>query len=123
MLIIGVTIATIAGSGILAVGVLYLAIPRTMAANFGLPVVPGAHATPWLRLKGIRDLATGIAAFVLLLAAEPHVLAGALLAFAIVPVGDAMTILGAGGSRQAALFIHGSTASLMLVGAGALLLA
>lgn len=54
--------------------------------------------------------------------AEPHVLAGALLAFTIVPLGDALTILGARGSRQVALLIHGSTAALMLAGAGAWLL-
>lgn len=123
MLIIGVAVATIAGLGILVIGVLYLAIPQTMAANFGLPIVPDAQATPWLRLKGIRDIATGIAAFVVLLNAEPYVLAGTLLAFAIVPLGDAMTILVARGSRHAAVFIHGSTAVLMFVGAGALLLA
>ncbi len=122
MLITGMTIAALAGLAILAVGVLYLVIPHAMAASFGLPNVPAPDATPWLRLKGIRDLATGVTAFVLLVFAERPVLAAALLAFTIVPLGDAMTILGAGGSRQAALSIHGSTAALMLIGAGALLL-
>lgn len=41
MLIAGTTIAALAGLGILAIGVLYLAIPQAMAANFGLPIVPG----------------------------------------------------------------------------------
>lgn len=123
MFITGMAITALAGLGILAIGVLYLAIPQAMAVNFGLPVVPDPDATPWLRLKGIRDLATGIVAFVLLLTAERHVLAGCLLAFTIVPLGDALTILGARGSRPVALLIHGSTAALMLAGAGALLLA
>lgn len=122
MLIAGTAITVVAGLGILAVGVFYLVIPQTMAANFGLPIVPGPDATPWLRLKGIRDLATGIVAFVLLLTADPHVLAGCLLAFTIVPLGDALTILGARGSRQAAWLVHGSTAALMILGAGALFL-
>lgn len=122
MLITGMAIAALAGLGIFAVGVLYLAVPQTIAASFGLPILPEPEATPWLRLKGIRDLATGVAAFALLFSAERHVLAIALLAFAIVPFGDAMTILSARGSRQAALLIHGTTVTLMLIGAGALFL-
>ncbi len=123
MLFIGMTIAATAGLGILVVGFLYLAIPGAMAANFGLPIVPHPEATPWLRLKGVRDVATGVAAFVLILVADPQILAAVLLAFAIVPLGDAATILIAKGSRSAALLIHGTTAVLMLLGAGALLMA
>ncbi|OAV52982.1 hypothetical protein A6F49_00840 [Enteractinococcus helveticum] len=55
----GYVIAAKAGLGILIVGILYLDIPRQMARNFGFNEVPGANSIPWLRLKGIRDFATG----------------------------------------------------------------
>jgi len=33
-----------------------------IAATFGLPSLPTVDATPWLRLKGVRDLTTGAVA-------------------------------------------------------------
>ncbi|MPV35761.1 DUF4267 domain-containing protein [Georgenia subflava] len=119
----GMAIAGLAGVGILIVGLCYLATPRAMAASFGLPTLPEADATPWLRLKGIRDLTTGVVALVLLVLADPHVLAWAVIAFALIPLGDAVTVLRAGGSRAAALGIHGTTVVVMLVGAALLLAA
>ncbi|MGH7366912.1 MAG: DUF4267 domain-containing protein [Candidatus Rokuibacteriota bacterium] len=116
-------IAGAAGLGILIVGVLYLLRPRTMAASFGLPVLPSRDATAWLRLKGIRDLATGVVAGVLIATASSGVLGGALAAFAIIPIGDALTILRANGERMAAFAIHGLTAAIMLTGSGLLLAA
>lgn len=123
MYVAGMTITALAGLGILTIGILYLTIPRTMAGSFGLPSVPDANATPWLRLKGIRDLATGIVAIILLLTAPTNVLAWTVAAFAIIPAGDAVTILRAGGSRRAAIGIHGVTAALMFAGAAALFIA
>lgn len=117
----GTAIATVAGAGIFVVGALYLLMPRRMAGNFGLPVVPQEDATEWLRLKGIRDLATGIVAGVLILSAAPQVLGAAMAAFAVIPIGDATTIVRAGGSRAAALGIHGATAIVMLAGSVLLL--
>ena len=123
MTIAGTIIATIAGIGIFAVGVLYLTKPRMMADNFGLPHIPHESATPWLTLKGLRDLATGVVAGVLIVSAPSPVLGWAVLAFAIIPIGDAISILVARGSRAAALGIHGATAAAMVVGAVLLLAA
>lgn len=123
MLEAGMAITGLAGLGILVIGTLYLVTPRGMAANFGLPSVPEPQGTPWLRVKGIRDSATGVAAFVLLLTASPHTIALALVAFCIIPAGDALIIVLSGGSRRTAWAIHGSTAALMLVGATMLWLA
>ena len=113
----GLVIAALAGVAIAAIGILYLVRPRTMAAAFGLRVLPHEDATPWLRLKGIRDLTTGVVAGVLLLLAPPTVIGWILLAFAIIPVGDAATVLAARGDAKAAWGIHGTTAAIMIVGA------
>jgi hypothetical protein len=113
---IGLATAALAGLAITVVGILYLARPRAMAATFGLSVLPQAEATPWLRLKGIRDLTTGIVAGTLLLTAPPSVVGWVLLAFTVIPVGDAATVLAARGNAGAAWGIHGTTAAVMLVG-------
>ncbi len=120
MLLLGMVITAIAGTGIFVIGFLYMVRPLEIAANFGLPSLPGPGSTAWLRIKGIRDIATGVAAFVLLLTASPPTIAWALLAFCIIPLGDALTVLFSGGSRKTALAIHGSTLALMLFGVVAL---
>lgn len=117
----GLIIAGLAGLGILVIGLGYLARPRAMAGTFGLPTLPQTEATAWLRLKGIRDATCGVVAAVLLLTAPAGVIGWAVLAFAIIPVGDAVTILRARGAAGAAWGIHVPTAALMLVGAALLL--
>lgn len=112
----GLGISALAGAAIAALGIFYLVRPRMVAASFGLPVLPHDEATPWLRLKGVRDLTAGIAAGVLLLTAPPDVIGWVLLAFTLIPLGDAATVLGANGKAWAAWGIHGTTAALMLVG-------
>lgn len=112
----GLVVAALAGVAITAIGVLYLVRPRMIAATFGLPSLPQEEATPWLRLKGIRDLATGVVAGTLLLTAPPIVIGWILLAFTLVPIGDAATVLTARGNARAAWGIHGTTAAVMLVG-------
>lgn len=109
-------IAVVGALGILTIGLLYLVMPRAMATSFGLPSIPAAEATAWLRLKGIRDLTTGIVAGLLIAIASPVVVGAVVLAFAIVPTGDALTVLRAKGSVGAALGIHGATAAVMVCG-------
>lgn len=116
MVTAGLLIAALAGIAIATIGVLYLVRPRAVATAFGLPALPEEDATPWLRLKGIRDLTTGIVAAILLLLAPPPVIGWILLAFAIIPIGDAATVLAARGDAKAAWGIHGSTAAIMIVG-------
>lgn len=120
MLTAGMAIAGLAGLGIFVIGVLYLVTPRRIAAGFGLPSLPGRDATSWLRVKGIRDSATGVAAFALLLTAPPGTIAWVLVAFSLIPAGDAFVVLRSGGPRAIALGVHASTAAFMLLGAAAL---
>lgn len=54
-------------------------------------------------------------------AVQSRVLGWAVIAFAIIPLGDAITVLRAHGSRAAALGIHGATAAVMLLGSALLL--
>lgn len=117
----GLIIAAVAGVAIFIIGLCYMTVPRAMATNFGLNVLPESGATPWLRVKGIRDTVTGVVAGVLLLTATPTVLGWCVLAFTLIPIGDAAIVLGANGNRSAAWGIHGTTAVLMILGAVLLL--
>jgi hypothetical protein len=118
----GIVIVALAGLGISIVDLLYLLTPQSMAANFGLPSIPGEDSNAWLRVKGIRDFATGVVAGVLIIAASSTVLGWAVLAFTIIPIGDALIVLRSGGRRAAVIGIHGLTAALMLLASGLLLI-
>lgn len=117
----GLVIAALAAVGILTIGMLYLVAPRTVANNFGLPSVPPEHDTSWLRLKGVRDVTTGLIAGVLLLVATPDVVGWVLLTATLIPLGDAATVLASRGNKMIAWSVHGTTAAVMLIGAGLLL--
>lgn len=119
--LVGMLIAGLSGLAIAAIGAIYLVAPRRAATGFGLPSLPQESATPWLQLKGLRDLATGVVAGVLLLTAPIPTLGWALLAFTLIPAGDALVVLRSGGRRGMAWGVHGGTASLMAVGAVLLL--
>ncbi|WP_019632428.1 DUF4267 domain-containing protein [Actinomadura atramentaria] len=117
---VGTAIAVAAGLGIGYVGLSYLIAPGSTAPSFGLPAWPHGEAEAFLRLKGVRDLASGLITFALLARGEHRALGWTFLATAVIPAGDALTILTNHGSTAAALGIHGLTAAAVALG-GALL--
>lgn len=123
------TISGLIGVAIIFLGARFLFAPQAAAAGYGVPVeAPGAHplsATPypWLYVKGIRDIASGLFTFILLIAREPHVLGAFMAAATIIPVVDAAIVLRSGGTRATAFGIHGVTAAVMLAVSVALLVA
>lgn len=62
----------------------------------------------------MRDIASGVFIFILLVAATPQVLGWFMLAAAGIPVGDALIVLRSNGPKAAAYGIHGATAVVML---------
>jgi len=118
------------GAGIIFIGARFLVVPQAAATGYGVLAAPvGAqnHAVspyPWLYVKGMRDIASGIFIFILLAnRAAPHLLGAFMAAASIIPVGDAVIVLRSGGTRAAAFGIHGATAAVMLAASAALLLA
>jgi hypothetical protein len=75
----------------------------------------------YLSAKGIRDIASGLFAAILIAYGSAHPLGWFMLAAAIIPIGDAAIVLRRGGSRAVAFGIHGSTAAAMLIISGLLL--
>ena len=60
-------VALLAAIGIIGIGVMYLLQPRVMTHNFGLPLPEeGRNIVWWLRLKGSRDIASGLVVLALM---------------------------------------------------------
>ncbi|MGY2047528.1 DUF4267 domain-containing protein [Methylobacterium sp. JK268] len=113
---LAVGVALLAALGIIAIGILYLAAPWTATRSFGLPLPEeGAHVTWWLRLKGVRDVVSGLAVLAVLAWLGSRAAGLILLVEAVIPVGDMLLILAARGSGRRAIGMHGLTAVLMIL--------
>ena len=107
---------------IIIIGARFLLAPRPSAAGFGVDVGPDAgRARACLAGKAVRDIGSGLIAFVLIVAAARQALGMFMLAAAVIPVGDALIVLRYNGPRILACAMHGGTAAVMLVIAALLL--
>jgi hypothetical protein len=113
-----ITVALLVALGIIAIGAMYLSNPRLATQSFGLPLPEeGTNIAWWLRLKGVRDIVSGLVVLGLMVWGGPRMVGLALLIEAIIPVGDMSLILAANGSTKRALGMHGLTAALMILAA------
>jgi hypothetical protein len=111
-------VVLLVSAGIIVIGVIYLFNPRAAAQGFGLPPPEsGAHTTWWLRLKGVRDIVSGLVLLAMMMWSDPHSVGIVLLVQALIPLGDMTLVLGAKGSRGHAFGVHGVTAALMVAAA------
>ena len=111
-------VALLVALAIIAVGVMYLFSPRAATQSFGLPLPEeGENIAWWLRLKGVRDIVSGLLVLALMVWGGPRMVGIALMIEAIIPLGDMSLILAAQGSTKSAFGIHGLTAVLMIVAA------
>jgi len=102
-------------AGIIVIGSFYLLSPERISGSFGLkPPASDADTRAWLRPKGIRDVASGLVLLTMMLTADSRLVGIALLALAIIPLGDMIIVLGSGGSKSRAFSIHGVTCAVML---------
>ncbi len=111
-------VALLLALAIIGVGTLYLLSPMTATRSFGLPLPQdGANIAWWLRLKGVRDIASGLILLAFMAWGIPRGIGIVLLVEAIIPVGDMLLVLAAKGSARSALGIHGLTAVVMILAA------
>ena len=109
-------VAALVAVGIIVIGCFYLASPQRVSGSFGLkPPAPDADTRAWLRLKGIRDVASGLVVFATMLATDNRTVGIVLLVLAIIPFGDMSNILGSGGRKATAFSVHGVTCAVMVV--------
>ena len=103
---------------IIGIGMQYVASPATATRSFGLPLPEaGANIAWWLRLKGVRDIGSGLVLLAVMAWVGPRAVGIVLLVEAIIPFGDMLLILAAKGSAKRAFGIHGVTALLMILAA------
>ncbi|GAA2695267.1 MULTISPECIES: DUF4267 domain-containing protein [Actinosynnema] len=123
MQLFAVVLTVAAALGIIVIGALYLLVPHRVASAFGLPAWPEEPGeTGWLNLKGVRDVVSGLVILIPLILGHPDLTGYVLLAAALTPLGDMLTILRHKGNRTLAYGMHGGTAVVVAL-AGALLLA
>jgi hypothetical protein len=97
-------------AAIIVIGCFYLIAPERMTGSFGLkPPASDADTRAWLRLKGIRDVVSGLVVLTMMLTTDTRSVGIALLVEAIIPFGDMSIVLGSGGSKSKAFSIHGVT--------------
>jgi hypothetical protein len=114
--IIGSVLAGLIGAGIFFIGASYFWAPQ-VASGFGIPRVPVADPgfQSWIRVKGVRDIASGLFIAVMLANGSAHLLGWFILAATFIPVGDALIVLRSKGPKSAVYGIHGATALVMVV--------
>jgi hypothetical protein len=119
---IPLALAVLVSVGIIVIGCFYLAAPERILGGFGLrPPSPDADTRAWLRLKGIRDIASGLAVLTLMLTTNNRTVGIILLVFAVIPFGDMSNVLLSGGRKATAFSVHGVTCAVMIF-AGLLLI-
>jgi hypothetical protein len=118
MRLLAVGVALLVALGIIAIGTQYVIWPRTAMRSFGLPLAEdGPNVAWWLRLKGVRDIASGLVVLAFMVWGGPRSVGIVLFVEGLIPVGDMLTILAAKGSTRHALGMHGVTAALMILAA------
>jgi len=109
-------LAALISVGIIVIGCYYLVSPERVLGSFGLkPPASDADTRAWLRLKGVRDVASGMAVLTMMLTTDTRTVGIVLLVFAIIPFGDMSNILMSGGRKTTAFSVHGVTCAVMLV--------
>ncbi|MFI9508312.1 DUF4267 domain-containing protein [Nocardia sp. NPDC052566] len=112
--LVGLALTWIGALGIIGIGLAYLMKNEKNAAGFGLPVLPAPEARGWWQVKGIRDIATGVALIVWIFLA-PDQLGWLMLVLALIPAGDCTIVLRNGGPAMTAFGVHGLTAAAMVL--------
>ena len=118
---IGYALAALTAVGIIFIGARFILAPSTAAIGFGIAAGhDGGEADPYLSVKGVRDITSGLIAAILLAVRMPHVLGWFELAASIIPIGDAIIVLRRGGPKATAYGLHAATAAVLLATAALL---
>ena len=116
---VGFYLSGVIAAAIIFIGCRFLLAPAAAATAYGVQAETGPRA--YLYAKGVRDIASGLFAAILIIHGSARVLGWFMLAAAIIPVADAAIVLRHGGKRAIAFGVHGGTAAFMLIISGLLL--
>jgi len=120
---IAYVLAGLIAAAIIFIGARFIVAPRVAAAGYGVqPDLSQRSTVAYLRVKGIRDIASGLVVIILMVAGATHLIGWVILAATIIPIADAAIVLVSGGPKGTAWGVHGLAAALMLVTAALLLI-
>src|SRR5580698_9788833 len=109
-------LALLLALAIIAIGAQYVVSPMTATRSFGLPLpANGANVAWWLRLKGVRDIVSGLIVLAFMGRGDLRAVGIILGVAALIPIGDMALILAAKGSTKSAFGVHGLTAAVMIL--------
>ncbi|GAA1865948.1 DUF4267 domain-containing protein [Myceligenerans crystallogenes] len=103
-------------------GLNFLVLGAGAAAGFGIEPWPTGNAAGYYTVKGVRDIAYGLTALVLLVQGQRRALAWVLLVDAVIPAGDMIAVMTHGGTVGQALAVHGTAVVLVLIASALLFL-
>ena len=115
---IGFYLSAVIAAGIIFIGGRFLLAPSSAATAYGVPAGAEPHSRAYLSAKGIRDIASGLFAAMLIAFGSAHALGWFMLIASIIPLSDAVIVLHQGGSRTVAFGVHGGTAVAILIISG-----
>ncbi|MES9604337.1 DUF4267 domain-containing protein [Actinomadura sp. NPDC000929] len=98
------------------IGARFLTAPYPAAAGYGVPAKADGDIA-YLRIKGLRDLTTGLLGLALIAFAGAHAAGWYMLVVAIAPLGDTLIVRRHGGTKAVAFGIHFATAVAVLASA------
>ncbi|CAN5574844.1 DUF4267 domain-containing protein [soil metagenome] len=109
-------LTALAAVGIIYLGLRFMLAPNVGAEGFGIPLASTTEAMAYGRIKGIRDIFSGLVVLLFLIPRKPRATAFAFGAAIIIPVSDCLTVLAVNGVQDVThLLIHGSTAVYMMI--------
>ncbi len=120
---IAYVLAGLIAAAIIVIGARFLIAPHAATAGYGVqPDLDQPSVGPYMSIKGIRDIASGLFVVILGVAGETHLLGWVILAATIIPIADTAIVLGNGGPKSIAWGIHGTTAATLLITSALLLI-
>ncbi len=100
--------------GIIFVGVRFITNPTVAATDFGIPF-SNIHDVAFGRIKGIRDIFSGVALLPLLFLKMRRATAFVFTAAIIIPIADCLIVLVTNGPDIQYMLVHGLTALYMMI--------
>src|SRR5215470_7093177 len=119
---IGFYLSGLIAAAIIFIGCRFLVAPSAAATAYGVPAGAEPHSQAYLSAKGIRDIASGLFAAMLIAYGSAPALGWFMLIATLIPIADAVIVLHQGGSRTVAFGVHGGTAVATLIISGLLLI-
>lgn len=102
-------------AGIISIGIMFIVSPQANAVGFGIPFASRVDIA-FGRIKGIRDMFSGLALLPLLFLGMKRATAWVFTAAIIVPATDCLIVLATNGPSDIQhLLIHGLTAMYMIM--------